>query len=240
MRTSAELSSRLYQWVRRDPSYVVDPRITAADMAAELTDRAMSLVRAQWKLRGVGGGKIRFAETGCRIQHRRHCSIGSGSVIEVGARLRCLSEQGIRIGRNVTIGKYANLEVSGVLRRLGVGIEIGDQSSVGDYSSIGGSGGVRIGSQVLMGPRVAIHSENHDISGSGTIQEQGVVRKGVVIGNGCWLGSGCTILDGVELGDGCVVAAGSVVTSSFPPMSVIAGVPARLLRTRADHDGIGP
>jgi len=52
----------------------------------------------------------------------------------------------------------------------------------------------------------------------------------VKIGNHCWIGAGAIILKNVELGDGCVVGAGAVVTKSFPNGSVIAGVPARLIR----------
>jgi maltose O-acetyltransferase len=52
----------------------------------------------------------------------------------------------------------------------------------------------------------------------------------VKIGNQCWIGAKAVILKDVELGDGCVVAAGAIVTKSFPANSVVAGVPARLLR----------
>ena len=64
------------------------------------------------------------------------------------------------------------------------------------------------------------------------IRLQGVTRKGIKIGNNCWIGSKVTILDGVEIGDGCVIAAGAVVQTSFPPNSVIGGVPARILKQR--------
>ena len=53
----------------------------------------------------------------------------------------------------------------------------------------------------------------------------------VIIGNYCWIGAKAIILKDVVLGDHCVVAAGSVVTKSFPAGSVIAGVPAKLIRT---------
>jgi serine O-acetyltransferase len=52
-----------------------------------------------------------------------------------------------------------------------------------------------------------------------------------VVGDGCYLGPGAVLVGGVELGEGCVVGANAVVTTSFPPYSVVAGVPARLLRT---------
>jgi acetyltransferase-like isoleucine patch superfamily enzyme len=51
-----------------------------------------------------------------------------------------------------------------------------------------------------------------------------------VIDDDCWLGEGCRVLKGVHLGRGCVVGANAVVTRSFPPYSVVGGVPARLLR----------
>ena len=57
----------------------------------------------------------------------------------------------------------------------------------------------------------------------------------VVIGSGSWIGSGAVILPGARIGEHCVVAANSVVRGEFQPNSVIAGVPAKVVRT---HDGI--
>lgn len=56
-------------------------------------------------------------------------------------------------------------------------------------------------------------------------------RDAVVIGKNCFLGTGAIILKGTRLGDGCVVGAGAVVTGSHEPGSIIAGNPARLIRT---------
>jgi acetyltransferase-like isoleucine patch superfamily enzyme len=134
----------------------------------------------------------------------------------------------VRIGERVTIGKFAVIESTSVLWHLGAGCEIGDESSVGDYSFLGCAGGIRIGRQVLMGQRVSMHSENHRFDDPNRpIRDQGVTNSGIDVGNDCWLGAGTIILDGVKLGDGCVVAAGAVVTRSFPPRTILKGVPAR-------------
>lgn len=57
------------------------------------------------------------------------------------------------------------------------------------------------------------------------------------IGRNCFIGGRCLILPGVEIGDNCVVGAGSVVTRSVPPNSVVAGNPARIMRSGIE---VGP
>jgi acetyltransferase-like isoleucine patch superfamily enzyme len=52
----------------------------------------------------------------------------------------------------------------------------------------------------------------------------------IKIGNNVWIGSRVTILKGVEIGDGAVVASGSIVTKSVPPASLVAGVPAKVIK----------
>lgn len=52
----------------------------------------------------------------------------------------------------------------------------------------------------------------------------------IVLGKNVWVGSHATILKGVTIGDGSVVAAGAVVTKDVPPMTVVGGVPARVIR----------
>ncbi len=53
----------------------------------------------------------------------------------------------------------------------------------------------------------------------------------VTIGKNVWIGDHATILPGVTIGDGAVVAAGAVVTKDVPPRTVVAGVPAKIIRT---------
>lgn len=57
-------------------------------------------------------------------------------------------------------------------------------------------------------------------------------RGGIEIGSDVWLGAQCTVVAGVRIGSGAVVAASSVVTKDVPPYAIVAGNPARIVRSR--------
>ena len=61
----------------------------------------------------------------------------------------------------------------------------------------------------------------------GTIETTRPVR----IEDGVWIAANATVLKGVTIGQGAVVAAGAVVTKDVPPRTMVAGVPARVIRT---------
>jgi acetyltransferase-like isoleucine patch superfamily enzyme len=165
--------------------------------------------------------------------HGRNLNVGKSLIIEDGVYIDALSEEGIILGNNVTIAKQSILICTGVIRKIGKGIQIGNNSAIGAQSFIGGQGGVNIGNDVIMGPGVRIFSENHIYKDKKElIRLQGESRKGVAIGDNCWIGASSTILDGVTIGNGCVIAAGSVVTKDIPSNSVAAGVPAKVVKNR--------
>jgi len=94
-----------------------------------------------------------------------------------------------------------------------------------------------IGNYVVFGPSPTIITGDHrtDVIGEYMFLVDDKSPESdlpVVIEDDVWLGARVIILKGVTIGRGSVVAAGSVVTSSFPPYSVIGGVPARLLKPR--------
>jgi acetyltransferase-like isoleucine patch superfamily enzyme len=60
--------------------------------------------------------------------------------------------------------------------------------------------------------------------------DQGITTLGVTIEDECWIGAMAAILDGVTVGHNSVVAAGAVVIEDVPPYSLVAGVPARVIR----------
>lgn len=121
---------------------------------------------------------------------------------------------------------------TGSLRDIGKGLKVGNNSGLGSHGFYGCAGGVEIGDNVMVGNYCSFHSENHNIEDTSIpMCLQGVNRKGIKIGNDCWIGAKATILDGVTIGDGCVVAAGALVTKgTYPPNSIIGGVPARVIK----------
>lgn len=107
-------------------------------------------------------------------------------------------------------------------------VSFGSRVDVGENVIIRGGGGVCIGNDVLIAAGAAIISQGHPIRpprwGRNT-------SKPISIGNEVWIGTHATVLPGVTIGDGAVVAAGAVVSRDVPPFAVVAGVPARVIRT---------
>ena len=61
---------------------------------------------------------------------------------------------------------------------------------------------------------------------------QGKIGKKIIIGKNCLIGSKVTFLKGVNIGDNCIIGSGAVVTKNFLKNTIIAGVPAKILKTR--------
>ena len=88
-------------------------------------------------------------------------------------------------------------------------------------------GGITIGDDVLIGPQTIIATLNHDPDPE---KRGGMFAKPVVIGDKVWLGARVTICPGVTIGEGAIVGAGAVVTKDVPPRTVVAGVPAKVIK----------
>ncbi|MGH7617849.1 MAG: acyltransferase [Gemmatimonadaceae bacterium] len=223
-----------------DPSYRVAADLTDLQLATVLWHRARQYLRGaplRLRARGVRGAVFRGRHV--VVEHAYALASGPGLILEDGVLLQALSRHGIHLGRNVTVARGATLTCTGVLAEVGEGIAIGDRSAVGAGSFLGGQGGIRIGSDVIMGPGVRLFSENHNHDRvDAPIRTQGQARAPVAIADDCWIGGGVTILAGVTIGRGTVVAAGAVVTRSVPEYSVVAGVPARVLRSRQTGEAV--
>lgn len=154
--------------------------------------------------------------------------------IEDYAEIQGLSVKGIWFGERVSIGSYAMIRPSGYYSRaLGEGLTVGNDSSIGPCCYIGCSGQIHIGERVMLGPGVRLFAEDHVFADSArSIKSQGVVLKPIVIEDDVWIGSGTVVTGGVRIGKGAVVGAGSVVTKDVSSDTVVAGVPARVVRER--------
>ena len=146
-------------------------------------------------------------------------------------------------GAVCTVGDESIIEGRIVLTRPEARVTIGNRSFVGGGTTLDCSTSISIGDDVLIayGGIVMDHNSHsvffedrkndllawHDKTYR---TDNNVARAATTIERRCWIGARCIILKGVTLGEGCVVGAGSVVTRGFPPNSLIAGNPARLIR----------
>ncbi|MCZ9882308.1 acyltransferase [Arthrobacter sp. B2a2-09] len=155
-------------------------------------------------------------------------------VVEDFAEVQGLTKCGLNFGIDVSIGPGCMIRPTSYYGgEVGVGLWVGDRTSFGAGCFIGCSGEIRIGNDVMLGPGVRLFSENHVFGDTEqTIKAQGVVRESLSIGDDVWIGSGATVTAGVTVGSGVVIAAGSVVTRDVPDNSIVAGVPAKVLRSR--------
>ena len=89
-------------------------------------------------------------------------------------------------------------------------------------------GGVTIEDDVQIGPSVKLTSENHPLDPA---DRKTVLLQPILIKRNAWIGAGATILPGVTVGENAVVAAGAVVSRDVPPNTVVAGIPAKVMKT---------
>jgi len=88
-------------------------------------------------------------------------------------------------------------------------------------------GGIIIGNGVLIGHNVTLATLNHDERPE---FRQNIYPKPIKIGNNVWIGSNATILQGITIGDGAIIGANAVVTKDVPENTIVAGVPAKIIR----------
>lgn len=88
-------------------------------------------------------------------------------------------------------------------------------------------GGITIEDHVMIGPRVNLTSETHPLNPA---DREALIPLPIIIKKNAWIGAGATILPGVTIGENAVVAAGAVVSRDVPSNTVVAGVPAKVVK----------
>lgn len=148
-------------------------------------------------------------------------------------RYRLLKEHLASVGTNVSI---ADDFICG----FGDNISIGNNVSINYRCTLIDCNRITIGNDVLIAPGVQINTATHPTALSERLtkgwcptdkQYRWRTRAlPITIGDGVWIGANATIIAGVTIGEGAVVAAGAVVTKDVPPMTLVGGVPAKVLK----------
>jgi UDP-2-acetamido-3-amino-2,3-dideoxy-glucuronate N-acetyltransferase len=152
----------------------------------------------------------------------------------------CRIAPDVKLGRNVLIYAFVNLygcEI-GDETRIGTFVEIQKGARIGDNCKISSHTficeGVTIESGVFVGHSVTFINDRYPRATNGTGQlqtEADWVCQQTLVKRGASIGSGATLLGGIVVGENAIVGAGSVVTKDVPPNSVVAGNPARVLKS---------
>jgi acetyltransferase-like isoleucine patch superfamily enzyme len=175
-------------------------------------------------------------ERGVRIRFANQVRLGRGVYLDEGVYLHACPG-GIEIGENTLVMHGAELHVYNFRNLPHAGIQIGRDSLIGEFNVLRGQGGITVGDRVYTSPLVQIAAVNHVFSDPGRpFVEQGITAQGIVVEDDVWIGAGAILTDGVRVGRGAVVAAGAVVTHDVPPHTVVAGVPARVVKQISGDD----
>ena len=131
--------------------------------------------------------------------------------------------------RKFSLGDYSVVESFCCINNAVGDVVIGNHTRVGLHNTI--IGPVIIGDNVNLAQGITVTALNHNFSDKEKrIDEQGVSTNPVKIGDDIWIGANAVILPGVNIGNHSVIAAGAIVTKDVPPHSLVAGVPAKIIK----------
>jgi acetyltransferase-like isoleucine patch superfamily enzyme len=157
----------------------------------------------------------------------RGAAIGEKSSIAAGVRVRrpwCVS-----------LGARVDVEHNVFFKIVAddASVTIGDYTFIGNGTQFDVLHSVAVGAHTQIAPGVFITDHTHHASHGVRLDQQGSRAAAVVIGDDVWIGTRAVILAGVTIGSGAIVGAAAVVTKNVDANSIVAGVPARVIGTRA-------
>jgi acetyltransferase-like isoleucine patch superfamily enzyme len=185
-----------------------------------------------WLLGTCGRNVVFGKDVVLRHPHKIH--IGDNVVIDDHCLIDAKGDtnQGIRIGSGVFVGRNS------ILSCKNGDITLGDGVNIGFNCEVFSAGQVTIGANTLLAAYAYLIGGDHDFSDPGVaVNAQSRKSAGIKVGEGVWVGAGAKVLDGVTIGDRAIVGAGAVVLSDVPAGARAVGVPARVLDPRGRAPG---
>ncbi|WP_308188305.1 acyltransferase [Nocardioides sp. R-C-SC26] len=165
---------------------------------------------------------------------RRFGALGPGSLIGY-PQASLVNIERMHFGRDVLVGRHATLAIGygpGDPYAPDRALVVGDRAVLGARITITAHESIVIGDDVFFGQNVFVTDASHGYQDPELpIGRQFGPHAPVSIGAGSWIGHGAMILPGAQIGRNVVVAAGSVVRGSVPDRAIVAGTPARIVRS---------
>lgn len=125
------------------------------------------------------------------------------------------------------------LDIDGHFKGISENFKYGNYFQINDNFFVHGSGSVTIGDYFHCGHNITILTTSHNIFNYTKIPyDEKRIDRSVVIGDFVWFGDNVMINPGVKIGEGAIVFAGSVVTKDVPPLALVGGNPAKIIRYR--------
>jgi acetyltransferase-like isoleucine patch superfamily enzyme len=181
---------------------------------------------------GACGRNVTFGQN-VVLRHPHKIRIGNDVVVDDNVLLDAkgldnhgiVLEDGVFIGRN-TIFSCKNGD-----------IHLGERANVGFNCEIFAADEVRVGKDVMLAAYVYLVGGDHmhdrlDIP----VSRQGRIGLPINIGDGCWLGAHAVVAGGVDVGEHAIIGAGAIVLETVPAYHIAAGVPAKPVRDRREHN----
>jgi acetyltransferase-like isoleucine patch superfamily enzyme len=166
------------------------------------------------------------------IRHPHKISIGNNVVIDNDCQLdgKGPDNDGISIGDWVTLGRFSSLTCKNGDINIGSHVNLGTSVKI----IVANKGSIEIADNVAIGSSCHFSGSSYDYS---VIDQLASAHrnptKGIIVEELAWIGAGVIVLDGVRIGTRSIVGAGAVVNKDVSPRTIVAGVPARIIKERS-------